>query len=197
LQPVTTIIHTNLFAETNNDVDIYDFYEDNNDNLWIGTSEGIFIRSKDESFQLKKIFYKGMQLTASKFYKDDDGTFYLGTQYSLFVYDALKNAVQLLPNTEKDSVMKKIISSRVVSVLRDTIEQHPVLLVSPYGHYIAYYDLAEKKWISRTDSTKKIVTKFNLRDNLIRKFYKTSQGKIFLATQNMALATGRNFHCPK
>ena len=180
-----------------NDVDIYDFYEDDNDNLWIGTSEGIFIRSKDGSFQFKKIFYKGMQLTASKFYRDDDGTFYLGTQYSLFIYDQSKNAVKLLPNTDKDSVMKKIISSRVVSVLRDTIEQHPVLLVSPYGHYITYYDLVEKKWISRTDSTKKIVTKFNLRDNLIRKFYKTSQGNIFLATAKYGLGDWQKFSLPK
>lgn len=179
------------------DVDIYDFYQDDDNNLWIGTSEGIFIQKKDSSFQLNKIFYKGEQLIVTKFFKDEDGTFYLGTQYSLFVYDAAKNIVSMLPNTEKDSVMKKIISSRVVSIMRDTIEQHPVLLVSPYGHYIAYYDLIEKKWISRTDSTKKIVRRFNLKDNLIRKFYKTSNGNLYLATGKYGLGCWHKFALPK
>ncbi|MFT3948510.1 MAG: hypothetical protein QM763_16215 [Agriterribacter sp.] len=126
------------------DISIYDFYQ-HDDQLWIGTSEGIFIQYKDGSFQLKKIQYKGEALIASSFFKDIDGTFYVGTQYSLFVYNIEKNTVAMLPNTEKDSVMSKIISSRVVSVVRDTIEQHPALLTSPYGHYITYYDLIEKK----------------------------------------------------
>ena len=37
--------------------------------------------------------------------------------------------------------MRKIIDSRVVSITEDMIEGNPVLLVSPYGHFIAYYDL--------------------------------------------------------
>ncbi len=181
----------------NNDITIYDFFIDDNKDLWIGTSEGIFIQSKDESFQLKKIFYKNEHLIVSKFFKDVDGTMYLGTQYSLFIYNASKNTVSLLPNTETDSVMKKIISSRVVSVMRDTIEDHPVLLVSPYGHYITYYDLVENKWISRTDSLKKIVTRFNLRDNLIRKFYRSSNGNIYLATAKYGLGHWQKFSLPK
>ncbi len=81
----------------------------------------------------------------SKFFYDDDGTFYVGTNYSLFVYDAEKNTVKLLLNTEQDKVMNKIIESRVVSILKDSIDGNPVLLVSPYGHYLAYFDLSEKK----------------------------------------------------
>lgn len=146
---------------------------------------------------MKKIYYKGEQLSASKFFKDEDGSFYLGTQYSLFIYDPVKNIVSLLPRTEKDMVMKKIIDSRVVSIMRDTIESHPVLLVSPYGHYITYYDLVEKTWISRTDSVKKIVTSFNLKDNLIRKFYRTASGHIYLATAKYGLETGNSTPCQK
>ncbi len=191
-----TLVQTFL-PKQKNDIAIYDFYQDENNNLWIGTSEGIFIQSIDSSFQLKRIAFKGQPLIVSKFFRDDDGKFYIGTQYSLFIYDPVKNAVSMLPNTEKDSVMKKIISSRVVSVMRDTIEQHPVLLVSPYGHYITYYDLVDRKWISRTDSTKKIVTQFNLKDNLIRKFYRTKKGNIYLATAKYGLGCWQKFALPK
>jgi ligand-binding sensor domain-containing protein/two-component sensor histidine kinase len=186
-----------FLPKQNKNVEIYDFYQTDDDKLWLGTSEGIFIEAAEGNFQLKKISYNNQPLIASKFYKDKDGTLYIGTQLSLFVYDTLKNNVMLLPNTEKDSVMKKIISSRVVSVMRDTIENHPVLLVSPYGHYITYYDFVEKKWISRTDSTKRIITNFNLKDNLIRKFYKTNAGNIFLATAKYGLGCWQSSVIPK
>jgi ligand-binding sensor domain-containing protein len=180
----------------NKDVTIYDFYTDEHNRLWLGTSEGIFIQSQDGKFELKKLFYKGIQLAVSKFFKDIDGTFYLGTQYSLFVYHIAKNKVELLPNTEKDSVMKKIINSRVVSLMRDTIAGNPVLLVSPYGHYITYYDLVQKQWTSRVDSVKKIVTRFNLKDNLIRKFYRSSDGHIWLATAKYGLGDWQQHTTP-
>lgn len=182
----------------NKDVFIYDFYENTDGTLWIATSEGIFIhRKKSNDFELRKIFYKKELLAVTKFFKDADGTFYLGTNYSLFQYDPEKNKVSLLPNTETDTVMRKIIDSRVVSVMRDTIEKHPVLLVSPYGHYITYYDLIDKKWVSRTDSVKKIVSRFNLKDNLIRKFYRANDGHIWLAEAKYGLGDWRHEQLPR
>lgn len=164
-------------------IGINDFFQDTNENLWIATTEGIFIRrAGDTSFESRPIFYKGNKLNVSKFFHDEEGTFYLGTNYSLFIYDPAKNKIDLLLNTEKDSVMNKIIASRVVSIVKDSINGRPVLLVSPYGHFLAYYDLVEKKWVSRLDKTQDIIVNFNLRDNLIRKMYKTSSGKIWFAT---------------
>jgi len=181
----------------NSSVDIYDFYKDETNKLWLATSEGIFIQeSGAKNFQLKKIIYKGQKLSVTKFFKDSDGTFYLGTNYSLFVYDAVTNAISLLPNTEKDLVMNGIIDSRVVSVIRDTIEGHPVLLVSPYGHYITYYDLIDKQWVSRIDSVKDIIHKFNLKDNLIRKFYRTTGGHIWFAMSKYGLGSWQNHSMP-
>jgi two-component sensor histidine kinase len=112
---------------------------------------------------------------------------YLGTDYSLFRYDLEKNKITILPNTDKDLVMSKIIDSRVVSIVKDSIEGRPVLLVSPYGHFLAYYDLDKKHWVSRLDTTMKIRERFNITDNLIRKFYKTSSGKIWLANTKHGL----------
>ncbi|MGZ5287240.1 MAG: triple tyrosine motif-containing protein, partial [Flavisolibacter sp.] len=77
-------------------------------------------------------------------------------------------------------VMNRIIDSRIVSVVQDTIQGRPVLITSPYGHFLAYYDLQQKKWISRLDSLN-IVQRFNLRDNLVRKLYKDSHGNIWTA----------------
>jgi ligand-binding sensor domain-containing protein/signal transduction histidine kinase len=170
------------------DLIIYDFYKDENDDLLIGTGEGIFIQKKGvELFEHKPLFYKGAPLAVTKFFKDNDGTFYIGTDYSLFTYNRNTGTVALLPGTEKDTVMNKIIDSRVVSIIKDTIDSHPVLLVSPYGHYLAYYDLTDHRWISRLDTAKKIISRFNLKDNLIRRLYKTNNGSIRLATSRYGL----------
>lgn len=160
---------------------INDFYCDKRQNLWVATNQGLFMRKANETvFTYRPLLYKHDRLNVSKFFYDDDGTLYLGTTYSLFTYDVDRNKVNLLPNTEKDGVMNKIIASRVVSIVKDSIEGKPVLLVSPYGHFLAYYDLVEKKWVSRLDSAKKIISTFNLKDNLIRKIYKTASGQIWL-----------------
>lgn len=180
-----------------NDITIYDFYKTNNE-LWIGTSEGIYIRKDaDHSYEYRPLTYKGNKLSVTRFFKDIDGTFYLGTNYSLFVYDIANNKVSLLPNTEKDSVMNKIIESRVVSIVRDTIEDRPVLIVAPYGHFICYYDLQEKRWVSRMDTAKNIVVNFNLQDNLIRKLYKTHDGRLWQATGRMGLGEWVQHSLPK
>jgi signal transduction histidine kinase/ligand-binding sensor domain-containing protein len=170
------------------DVIVYDFYKDEQDNLWIGTSEGIYIRPDNTTdFIFKPVLYKGRRLAVTRFFKDINGSFYIGTNYSLFRYDVETGHVSLLPNTDKDPVMNGIIDSRVVSVVRDTIENHPVLLVSPYGHYLACYDLVEQHWVSRIDTVKKIVSRFNLKDNLIRRFYKSNEGNMWLATARFGL----------
>lgn len=169
------------------DISIYDFLRENNGRLWLGTSEGIYVRDNDnDDFRLRRIIYKGEKLAVSKFFTDNN-TWYIGTNYSLFKYDPATNAVALLPGTEKDPVMKKIIDSRIVSIIKDSIDGHPVLLVSPYGHYISYYDLTDKKWISRTDTIKQIISRFNLKDNLIRKFYSARNGNTWLATGKYGL----------
>ena len=170
------------------DITIYDFYKDEKNTLWIGTNKGLFVQSAgSNSFEQRPLSYKGHPLAVSRFFKDDDGTFYLGTNFSLFIYDRVKNSISLLPNTEKDAVVYNIIDSRIVSIIKDTIGGHSSLVVSPYGHYLAYYDLVDKKWVSRTDTLLNILERFNLRDNLLRKIYKTKEGEIWLATAKSGL----------
>ncbi|MDX2046888.1 MAG: two-component regulator propeller domain-containing protein [Chitinophagaceae bacterium] len=180
---------------TGNQNTIYDFFEDENSNLWIGTTHGIFIRRNGrDDFEQHQIFYNKVPLAVTRFYKDDGGTFYIGTDYTLFQLDPVSFRIQPLPNTDKDVVMKKIIQSRVVSVIRDTLDGKPVLLVSPYGHYLAYYDLQQKKWFSRTDSTKEYFSGLNVNDNLIRKLYKNSKGEVWMvnATNGISLLKKNN-----
>ena len=119
----------------------------------IGTSEGLFMRPAGmDSLSTSTAVLQRSSVDGLRFFRDDDGTLYIGTNFSLFVYDPANNKVSLLPNTEKDSVIYDIIDSRIVSVIKDKIDGHPSLIVSPYGHYIAYYDLVEKQWVSRNDS---------------------------------------------
>jgi signal transduction histidine kinase/streptogramin lyase len=167
---------------------IYDLFRDDKNDLWIGTSNGIYIYQQAfSSFRHFPLQYNGIPLIVSKFFRDQDGTLYLGTNYSLFRFNERDHRLTLLPNTEKDPVMNKIIKSRVVSVVRDTIDGHPVLLVSPYGHFLAYYDLTDQRWVSRLDTVKKILQRYNLTDNLVRKVFKTRSGKIWLATGKTGL----------
>jgi ligand-binding sensor domain-containing protein/anti-sigma regulatory factor (Ser/Thr protein kinase) len=175
-------------AGGNGEITLYDFYRQENGDLWIGTSNGIYIQRRDaETLIHRPVIYKGNRLAVSKFFTDSKGVFYVGTNYSLFVYDRKTGALQLLPNTEQDKVMNRIIESRIVSVLEDTLDGKPVLVVSPYGHFLAYYDLIEKKWVSRLDSVKKIITTYNIKDYLIRKLYKAKNGKTWLANTREGL----------
>ena len=174
--------------EQKSDEVVYDFYRDTADRLWIGTSDGLFIRDlRSGKFEHRKLSYKGTPLAVTKFFYDNDGTFYLGTDYSLFIYDREKNQLSLLPNTEQDPLMSRITDSKIVSIVRDTIGSHPVLLVSPYGLYITYYDFVDKRWVSKLDPVKKIIKKFNLKDNLVRKLYKGNGGNIWVATAKYGL----------
>jgi ligand-binding sensor domain-containing protein/two-component sensor histidine kinase len=169
-------------------VTIYDFYQFNNDQLFIGTSDGLYVQKNGSPtlvhYPLK---YDGQPLAVTKFYEHTDGAFYIGTNYSLFSFDPVTYNIKLLPGTEKDSVMNKLIDSRIVSLVSDSIAGNPVLLMSPYGHYLTYYDLKNKCWVSRMDTAKKIVRKFNLKDNLIRKFYHTKNNKLWIATAKAGL----------
>ncbi|MEQ1676571.1 MAG: two-component regulator propeller domain-containing protein [Chitinophagaceae bacterium] len=171
-----------LSSTPGNNITIYDFNKDENNTLWVGTSEGIYMKKDNTaSFLYKPVLYQGSKLAVTKFFRSQAGRFYIGTNYSLFQYDPAVHTITLLPNTENDKVMNKIIESRVVSVVEHTIGNNPALLVSPYGHYLAYYDLAEKKWVSRLDPEKKIIEQYQLKDNLVHKLYKTSSGQLWLA----------------
>jgi len=181
------------FAQTflpiieNNRQTIYDFHTDENNNVLIGTSEGLYVRNAtDRSLQYHPLKYKNENLAVTKFLRNPDGVLYIGTQVSVFKLNK-DFSIEPLPNTDKDVVMKHIIESRVVSMTADTIDGHPVLLVSPYGHYIAYYDFVLQQWVSRQDSTRQIIKNFNIKDNLIRKFFKARNGNIWMATTKSGL----------
>lgn len=181
-----------------NEVSIYDFYKDEKGDLWIGTSAGIYLQKKDtRKIIYKPLSYKGNLLSVSKFFMGSNGVFYIGTNYSLFIYNRGEHTIQLLPNTEKDQVMNKIIASRVVSITEDTIDGNPVVIVSPYGHFLAYYDFVAQQWVSRRDSAKNIIEKYNIKDNLIRKFYKTSTGNIWLANVQEGVGEWINNSLPR
>jgi ligand-binding sensor domain-containing protein/signal transduction histidine kinase len=167
---------------------IYDFYKDENKDLWIGTSKGIYLQQHlTTGFRHRPVVFNGQPLAVTKFFRDSRGAFYIGTNYSLFIYDKTRNTVRLLPNTEKDQVMNRIIESRVVSVVEEKIEGRPVLLVSPYGHYLAYYDLEKQQWVSRLDTARHIIRRFNIKDNLVHKLYKTGNGNLWLANARAGL----------
>ncbi|MDF2193618.1 sensor histidine kinase [Paraflavitalea sp. CAU 1676] len=179
------------------EITIYDFYDRKGD-LWVGTSEGIFIRpTGSDAFIHKPLRYRNYPLRVTKIYEDVDGALYLGTDYSLFLLDIDSWQVTLLPNTDKDRVMNRVIESRIVSIVRDTIGGHPVLLTAPYGHFITYYDLTDKRWVSRHDTVRNIIDSFRLGDNnLIRKIYKGRNGRLWLTSVSDGLGMNERNNIP-
>ncbi|MBC7850551.1 MAG: histidine kinase [Chitinophagaceae bacterium] len=168
---------------------IYDLHEERNGNLLIGTSDGLYRLNEEGSFAREELKYKNEKLFATKFYDDPETGFYIGTNLSLFRYAA--STLEKLPNTERDVVMNRIIESRVVSMVKDSIDNHPVLLVAPYGHFISYYDYDLKQWVNRKDSVRQIIARFNIKDNLIRKFFKAKNGTIWIASAKAGLGEWR------
>ncbi len=167
---------------------IYHNFRYSSNELWIGTNNGIYIKRSDGSLIHKPIKYNNTYLAVTYFFKDTNtDTYYIGTDYTVFILNPVNFTVQLLPNTDKDIVMKKLIQSRIVSIIKDTIKSHPVLVVLPYGHFIAIYDFVTKKWISRTDTVAKIVSTYGIKDHLIRKISKEKNGEWLLASAKEGL----------
>jgi ligand-binding sensor domain-containing protein/two-component sensor histidine kinase len=190
--PVEQQFHQQFLSTDNNDpVTIYDFMETKEKDLWIGTSQGLFIRKKGQSnLNLRQIKFKNKNLDITKFYRAASGDLFIGTSYSLFLLDEKDFSVKMLPNTDKDSVMNQIIKSYIITIAEDTVNTEPVLIASPYGHFLAYYYFDKKKWVTRLDSSMNIIVNFNLKDHRIKKIYKSrATGKLYLATTENGLAT--------
>ncbi|HZG25197.1 MAG TPA: two-component regulator propeller domain-containing protein [Chitinophagaceae bacterium] len=170
---------------------VYDMFEDGFERVWIGTNKGIFITDSTSDIRHFPLAFNGTQLQVTKFYKDCDGRVYLGTNYSFFQLDTLTMKVVPLKDKTNDVVMRKLVESRIVSVVRDTIDGHPALVVSPYGHFLAYYDFVLQKWYSRKDSTQPVNVKYDIRDNLVRKLVRCRSGKIWMANLREGLGEWR------
>lgn len=169
-------------------ITIYDFFEPDDESLLVGTSNGIYRQLPDGSFRHIPLRFQGQPLAVTKFYRAKDNMLYLGTNVSLFTFDPATYAIRQLPNTARDIVMNRIIESRVSSITEHEIDGQSVLLVAPYGHFIAYYDFARQHWVSRQDTVRKIIQRYQLKDHLIRKFYKAKDGTVWLANTKAGLA---------
>ncbi|MFN4314652.1 MAG: two-component regulator propeller domain-containing protein [Chitinophagaceae bacterium] len=168
--------------------EIFDFWKREDGTLWIGTSVGLIVRQANGSYQHHALEYRGRRLAVTKFHSASDGQLYLGTDYSVFRFNEKNRSLSLLPNTESDAVMSRLIESRVVSMADDSICGRPVLLVAPYGHFLAWYDWQEQRWVSRMDSVSAILDRFEIRDNLIRKLLRTRNGQLWMAQAKDGLA---------
>jgi ligand-binding sensor domain-containing protein/two-component sensor histidine kinase len=192
--PLQQQFRQHFISKTQNEnITIFDFFETASHDLWIGSSKGIYIRKNGElNFVLKPLIYKGKELEVSKFYKSIAGDLFVGTNYSLFILDPDNFTPGLLKNTDKDSVINQIIKSHIVSMAEDSYNNEPVLIASPYGHFLAYYFWSRNKWVTRLDTTMNILANFNIRDNLVKKIYKSpTSGRLYLATAKNGIGIWR------
>lgn len=169
------------------DIIIHDMYVDEELQVWIATAQGLY-KKTTQGFEKRSINWNGKALSVSRIYPLQKNEWLLGTNFSLFKYQPSSNQISILPRTSSDAVMNGIISSTIKDIITDTIHGHPVFLTAPYGHFISYYDLKEERWFSRSSIPEKIVTKYDIRDNQVSRFYKTNAGTLWLATDKWGLA---------
>ena len=178
LNPLFYPFVQHFLPKTGKDISVYDFYKDARRKLWIGTSDGIYTQSEESrGYEHRKIVYMGHELAVYKFFFDTDGTVYLGTDHSLFKYDANTNRVSSLPGVTAEKAMNSLIDSKIISIAKDTIGGHPVILVASSRHCFAYYDLVKKRCLPAMDRG----------NGEIRKLYKDRNGNLWLATSKQGL----------
>ncbi len=165
-------------------IQVYD-YMDVNGRLLMGTSNGLYIL-ENNIIKHQPVVFENRGLHVTSLFKDGKNI-YLGTDRSFFIYNLKNGTLSLLPNTEKDEVIYRIIDSRIVSITKEKINGKSSFIVSPYGHLLAYYIIEEQKWVSRLDAELNIATSLNIRDNLIKKILKTSDGELWLANTKEGL----------
>ncbi|HYH55538.1 MAG TPA: two-component regulator propeller domain-containing protein, partial [Anseongella sp.] len=67
---------------------VYCFLEAENNDLWIGTSHGLYIRERKSGTMIHRpLRFRGKKLHITCIFKDKCGAMYLGTDYSLFRYE--------------------------------------------------------------------------------------------------------------
>lgn len=170
------------------DIVIHDMHIDEDQQIWIATSEGLY-KKDAKGFEKKQLSWNSKILSISRICPLKKNDWLLGTNFSLFRYQPLSNKISILPGTINDAVMNGIISSTIKDIITDTINDHPVLITAPYGHFISYYDLKTETWFSRSSMPENIVNRYVIKDNLISRFYKTTDGTIWLATDKWGLAS--------
>lgn len=166
---------------------VNDFLRLSDGRLLIASANGLYVQTPGGSISHHRLHISGQSPELTRLHMDAQGVIYAGTNVSLYKLDAERYTLSLIPNTQQDTVMGKIIESRIVSMLDDTIDGQRVLLASPYGHYMAYYDFSRSAWVTRKDSVRAIISRFNLKDNLIRKFFRARDGTVWIATTKMGL----------
>ncbi|WP_290790601.1 ligand-binding sensor domain-containing protein [Flavihumibacter sp. UBA7668] len=165
---------------------VHDFLSLTDKKIWIGTNDGLY-EWQNNRLNYIPLRWKNKRLAATSLFHSANGKRYIGTDYSLFEWDSQTQKIKLLPNTDKDIVMKQLIASRIVSIEEDSIDGSAAIIASPYGHFLTYYNNAKSRWISRFDTVTRIVPDFQIKDNLIHKIYKDPAGHLWLATTKNGL----------
>ncbi|GAA4326627.1 hypothetical protein GCM10023149_29550 [Mucilaginibacter gynuensis] len=169
-------------------VEINDFYRDDHEDLWIAANNGIYIREhKTGQFKFRRTSYRGVPLAVTKFFNGKDGVFYIGTDQSIFKYDRQRDKLSRLSDSTHDPIMKKPSSSRITSIISDSVDHHPVLIVSSNGTGLTYYDLLKQKWVLRPDHLKGNTDDFDVIENAVKKLYRDQAGSIWIATEHHGL----------
>lgn len=167
-------------------LNIQDLHVDDVGQIWFATNAGLYIKSGG-TYRHQPLTWNHQPLRISRIYPLTKTEWLLGTNYSLFSYNPITNDIHLLPGTTDDEVMNGIISSTIKDIIKDTINHHQVFVTAPYGHFIAYYDVVEKKWFSRSSTSENIIAKYDIKDNLISGFLKTKSGQLYMATDKWGL----------
>jgi signal transduction histidine kinase len=120
-------------------LNIYDFYENDDGSLLLGTDGGLFIRDKNAlDFKCKYSGFHNKPLIIYKFFKHSDGKLYLITNSNNFIYDTKRKSLTQIPffiNTPngfdysyQNSVKTAVVADTVYNILYSEGKKRSMLI---------------------------------------------------------------------
>lgn len=174
-----------LLPDDGKDLVHFSMYEDESGTLRLCSSAGVFrFRRGEEVPELIPFEEKGEDISPACIFRSDNGTYYLGSETRMFRYAPGSESISPIELKSLDGAPPGgyfMINLQVRSILSDTVDGHPFLILGILGDGLGLYDLEQKQLKLMVKSE---VNPGSIGNNLIRALTRDHDGTIWVGTSN-------------